>query len=210
MPDIDTDLESLAEERAIESVSGNPLKDAIHNIATGREEDTGSEQDDEETESEDEVLEVDEQEETEDASEATEETEESKDSEETEDEEADKPKGKTPKLSSVDIPMPNADGSKGPRGTGKIKLDGVPQEAADAMRHYIKQADKLPLVEQQLAVAQEGAQVADFIEADPFSALVMITNARPDAAEEFVKNYVAMNPAIIAKISRGTRTRSVE
>lgn len=194
----DTDLGSLATERAIEAELGNPLKAAIQNLS-GREEEAGD--DTEETE---ESLETENTEETEETSEeTTEETEETEEvtEEETEGEEAEQPEGKTTKLATLDIPMPNADGSKGPRGTGKIKLDGVPQEAADAMRHYIKQADKLPLVEQQLVAAQEGAQIADFIEADPFSALVMIGNAVPDAVDEFIKSYIQMNPAKVAKMT---------
>lgn len=201
MPETDTDLESLAEERAIESTLGNPLKDAIANF--GRNESDGSEQDD--MESDDSVAEEqgeeEEQPETSESDDPEAEAEEPAEEEESDEEEGEKPKGKQPKLSDLEIPMPNADGSKGPRGTGTIKVEGLPQEAADAMRHYIKQSQRLPLVEQQLDAAHEQAQIADFLEHDPFSAMVMISAARPDATEEFVKSYLQMNPGKIAQIS---------
>lgn len=199
---IETEPSERTAEKQIEAVHGNPLKEAIAKMSAGREE---AEVQDDPEESEETPV-VEESEETEETSEepeekTDEEAAEATDEEETEGEEAEQPKGKTPKLTSLDIPMPNADGDKGPRGTGKIKLEGVPQEAADAIRHYQKQADRLPLVEQQLQVAQEGAQIADFIERDPYSAIVMIGNAVPEAVDEFVKSYIQMNPTKVAQFT---------
>jgi hypothetical protein len=199
----DTDLDSLADEKTVDgSTAGNPLKDAIANL--GRIEKDGSEQDDEEVEDEDSQSEseTEVEEEDEEKPEESDTEVEDQESEDEDEEQAEKPKGKAPKLSNLDIPMPNADGSKGPRGTGKITVEGLPQEAADAMRHFIKEAHRLPLVEEQLQVAQESAQIADFVEQDPFSAMVMISNARPDSADEFARAYFSMHPDKIVEFAK--------
>lgn len=207
MPNLDTDTDSLADERTVESALGNPLRDAISNFRSGRDGSAESPQDDDDEESpeveqdldedaEEEVVEDDQDEPAEDS--ADDEDEEPVEDEESEDDDK-SPESKKPKLSSVDIPMPNADGTKGPRGTGKVTLDGVPQQAADAIRHYMKQADRIPLLEEQLAVASEGAQIADFLESDPFAAMVMINTAVPDKMDEFVKSWIQQNPSKIGK-----------
>lgn len=202
MPDI-AETETVLGTGERTTSTGNPLRDAIRGLVpptdpdaeAGEEDaepDAGEQDEEEESESTD-VVES----ESESDEEAEEEAEEAPEDEESDEDKGDKKPKKTPKLSSVEILMPNADGSQGPRGTGKITLEGVPQEAADAIRHYQKAAGELPLVKERLAVSEKDAAIADFIEKNPLDAMVIIDHSRPEVTTEFVKLWLQMNPTAI-------------
>jgi len=102
--------------------------------------------------------------------------------------------GTEPTLYDVELPLPNADGSKGPRGTGALKMQFESQEAADTMRHWVKQGLKAKELEATVAQLDDARAALTLAQEQPDTFLHMVTANRPEAAQSFVKTWMQANP----------------
>lgn len=108
---------------------------------------------------------------------------------------------------SVTIPTANADGSKGPAGAGEWTVEGLPQEAADAMRYHIKRSAQVDRLKQQVTETRQQAGIADFYTKQPLLAAQLIEKEKPDVAKQFVAGWMKRNwrdtTSIIAEMGLG-------
>jgi hypothetical protein len=105
----------------------------------------------------------------------------------------DEPKGKG-RTFDVEIPTLNADGSKGPRGSGVLLLEGLPQEYRDTIISHVKRSQALEGVQQRLEEAREFETDARFFRNDPLNAMRLVAVERPELASKFVESWVVQNP----------------
>lgn len=103
------------------------------------------------------------------------------------------PKGKQKEFS-LDIPTLNADGSKGPRGSGVLRLDGLPQEFRDTIQSHVKRSLQLDSVQQRLGQARELETVARFYQRDPLNAMRLVAVEKPELADTFVQGWMLQHP----------------
>jgi hypothetical protein len=106
---------------------------------------------------------------------------------------AGKSKAKAP-LFDVEIPTLNADGSKGPRGTGVLLLEGLPQEFRDTITSHVKRSMQLDGALQRLEQARELETAARFYQRDPLNAMRLIAVEKPELAHKFVESWIRQNP----------------
>ncbi len=72
-----------------------------------------------------------------------------------------------------------------------IKLSGLPQETADAMKHHFKQSARVPGLEAQLAQNQQDSATIEFMQQNPEDAMHWMEQAQPDAGAAFVRSWMA-------------------
>lgn len=106
---------------------------------------------------------------------------------------AGKSKAKAP-LFDVEIPTLNADGSKGPRGTGVLLLEGLPQEFRDTIQSHVKRSMQLDGALQRLEQARELETAARFYQRDPLNAMRLVAVEKPELAHTFVESWIRQNP----------------
>src|SRR6185436_5139631 len=94
---------------------------------------------------------------------------------------------------SVEIPTLNADGSKGPRGSGVLLLEGLPQEFRDTIVSHVKRSQALEATQQRLAEAREFETDARFFRNDPLNAMRLVAVEKPELASKFVESWVLQN-----------------
>lgn len=156
----------------------------------GDEEGAEEEQDEEQPDAGDEA-----EEEAADAGEEQDEEEGDEAAEGDEDDAPDEGKSKSKaQLFDVEIPTLNADGSKGPRGTGVLLLEGLPQEFRDTITSHVKRSMQLDGALQRLEQARELETVARFFQRDPLNAMRLVAVEKPELTQKFVESWVRQNP----------------
>lgn len=86
----------------------------------------------------------------------------------------------------VELPLPN--------GAGVLDLELPTQEAADTLRHVLKQSERVPRLEAKLDQYQADAATVEFFDKNPAEAMLALATTKPDAAKAFMATYVAANP----------------
>jgi hypothetical protein len=81
-----------------------------------------------------------------------------------------------------------------------LKLEGVPQEFADAIRKQINQAAAVPRLEAQLARSDQAVATLTMLEQQPAQALHLVGQAHPDAAAAYVKEWAQMNSGALLQM----------
>jgi len=105
----------------------------------------------------------------------------------------------------VEIPTLNADGSKGPRGSGVLLLEGLPQEFRDTIVSHVKRSQALDGVQQRLEEAREYETDARFFRADPLNAMRLIGVEKPELAAKFVESWINQNPKATRALIRALK-----
>jgi len=120
--------------------------------------------------------------------------------------EGDKPDPKAQgRTFSVEIPTLNADGSKGPRGSGVLLLEGLPQEFRDTIVSHVKRSQALEATQQRLAEAREFETDARFFRNDPLNAMRLVAVEKPELASKFVESWVLQNPKATKALVRALK-----
>lgn len=100
----------------------------------------------------------------------------------------------------VDIPLPNGDGENGTTNAGTLKLQLPTQEARDALQFHLKQSARAVRLDAKLdAYAADAAQAA-FLKANPADGLLALAAQHPEATDDMVGLYAAMNPERIVAL----------
>lgn len=81
-----------------------------------------------------------------------------------------------------------------------LNLEGVPQEAADAMRFHIKRSASVPRLEEAVTAAQEDVATVQFLREHPTEGLFMLEKLAPQAAIGFVRSWLERYPEQAAKL----------
>lgn len=86
----------------------------------------------------------------------------------------------------VEVPIPNADST--------LDLTLPTQEAADTLRHHLKQSARVPRLEAKLDSYKQDAATVDFLEQSPTEGMLWMAQRQPEAAAEFVQLFVQQQP----------------
>lgn len=81
-----------------------------------------------------------------------------------------------------------------------LNLEGVPQEAADAMRFHIKRSAEVPQLKETVAAAQEDMATVQFLRENPAEGLFMLEKLAPQAAVGFVRSWLERYPQEAVKL----------
>ena len=105
------------------------------------------------------------------------------------------PEGEPPPTTfKVSVPLPG-EGSR----AGTLDIEFPTQEAADTVRHHLKQAAAVPRLRERLQQAQGDSAAVEFIEQKPFEGMLWIAQQKPEAAAQFLDTWLRSNHAEAAQ-----------
>jgi hypothetical protein len=110
----------------------------------------------------------------------------------------------------IDIPTLNADGAKGPSGSGVLRLEGLPQEYRDTIQSHVERSLQLDVVQQRLEQARELETVARFYQGDPLNAMRLVSVEKPELAAQFVQQWALQNPKATKALIRTLKLDAVD
>lgn len=100
----------------------------------------------------------------------------------------------------LEVPTPPRLNAEGKKESGTIKPKFANQAEADTVKFHVKRSGQLDAVQQELTERQADKTTVDFFDTKPVEALAFLAGAKPNAAREFVGEYLAANPQLAAEI----------
>ncbi len=101
----------------------------------------------------------------------------------------------------VEVPLPQRGEPGDP--TGLLKLALPTQEAADTLRHHLKQSARVSRLEGQIEQASGDRAVVDFLEQKPLEGILWMAEQNPEAGAKFLDLYLRANPEAAVTAMRG-------
>lgn len=96
----------------------------------------------------------------------------------------------------VQVPLPNGNGENGPTNAGTLELTVATQEAADTLRHHVKQSQRVARLEERVQRSRNDTATVDFLDAHPEDGLHWLAKEHPDASAAFLRTQVTANPKL--------------
>lgn len=112
--------------------------------------------------------------------------------------EPDAPPEPSPKFT-AQLPVPIRVPGEAPKA---LDIDLPSQEAADALRHVVKQAGRVERLTERVAQAQGDAATLDFLDAKPYEGMLWMAQQNPEAGQQFLQASLRANPQLLVQVAQ--------